>query len=182
MLSISVDAEPSRTSEVKAGHIWSKADIPAIIQDMDSQDWRREIEVRSVEEAWKFLTLTLTESMREIEVRSVEEAWKFLTLTLTESIDRNVPKGKPKTKFKHPWMTREILWMVRKKRRFWRTYKSSSSAHDKEAYMKVEKETARKIRNAKRKMERDQATSTRASLLNAISVQSFFCQFFFIVV
>lgn len=35
MLSITVDAEPSRTSEVKAGHIWSKADIPAIIQDME---------------------------------------------------------------------------------------------------------------------------------------------------
>ncbi len=79
ILSITVDAEPSRTSEVKAGHIWSKADIPAIIQDMDNQDWRR-----------------------EIEVRSVEEAWELLTLTLTESIDSNVPKGKPKTKFKHP--------------------------------------------------------------------------------
>jgi hypothetical protein len=52
-------------------------------------------------------------------------------------------------------MTREILRMVRKKRRFWRIYKSSSSLQDKEAYMKVEKERTKKIRNAKRKLERE---------------------------
>jgi hypothetical protein len=52
-------------------------------------------------------------------------------------------------------MTREILRLVRKKRRLWRTYKLTASRSDMEAYKKTEKETSKKIRNAKRKLERD---------------------------
>jgi hypothetical protein len=54
-------------------------------------------------------------------------------------------------------MTRQILQLVRKKRRLWRAYKATSHRTDKEAYMKIEKETARKIRNAKRNLEKDLA-------------------------
>jgi hypothetical protein len=132
MLSIIMEAEPSRTGEERTGYAWNKTDMEAIRSDLDGMDWNR-----------------------EIEVRSVEEAWNFITHTLNESIERNVPKGKPRVRFKHPWMTREILQLVRKKRRFWRTYRSASSLQEREAYMRVEKETSKKIRNAKRKLDKD---------------------------
>jgi len=47
-------------------------------------------------------------------------------------------------------MTREILRLVRQKRRRWRIFKQTANESDKAEYMKAEKETAKKIRNAKR--------------------------------
>jgi hypothetical protein len=92
--------------------------------------------------------------------RTVEEAWQHFTQTLYEAIDRNVPKSKPRTKFNHPWMTREILRLVRKKRRKWRMYKFTGSDSDRDEYRRVEKETANKIRNAKRGMEKELARNS----------------------
>jgi DNA topoisomerase VI subunit B len=52
-------------------------------------------------------------------------------------------------------MTREILRLIRKKRRKWRVAKLSKSADELREYREIEKETAKKIRNAKRKLEKD---------------------------
>ncbi|MFO0007415.1 MAG: hypothetical protein ACK559_40500, partial [bacterium] len=82
----------------------------------------------------------------------MEEGWNFIKSTLEETISRNVPTSKGRIKFKHPWMTREILQLIRKKRRRWRAAKNSASEHDMAEYTKVEKEVAKKVRNAKRKL------------------------------
>jgi hypothetical protein len=52
-------------------------------------------------------------------------------------------------------MTREILKLIRKKRRKWRKAKNSASEWEKEEYKKIEKEVANKICNAKRKLEKN---------------------------
>ncbi len=57
-------------------------------------------------------------------------------------------------------MAREILRLIRKKRRKWRVAKSSISGQDMEEYKRIEKEVAKKIRNAKRKLEKDLVKDT----------------------
>jgi hypothetical protein len=52
-------------------------------------------------------------------------------------------------------MTREILKLIRKKRRRWRTAKNSALEQDMRECKRIEKEVAKKVRNAKRKMEKD---------------------------
>ncbi len=42
----------------------------------------------------------------------------------------------------------------------WRLAKNSASEHDKAEYKKAEKELAKKVRNAKRKMEKDLVADT----------------------
>ena len=51
-------------------------------------------------------------------------------------------------------MTREILKLIRKKRRKWRIAKNSHAESDMKEYKRVEKEVSNKIRNAKRKLEK----------------------------
>jgi hypothetical protein len=58
------------------------------------------------------------------------------------------PRGKPG---RPPWMTREILRAVRRKRRMWQKEKSSSVSAE---YREAEKKVRNLIRNAKRSLER----------------------------
>ncbi len=132
MLSIVVEGEPQTLCQDKERYVWGKANMDAIKDDLDGTDWKQ-----------------------EMGQRTVDEAWNFLTTTLQETIDRNVPKGQHRTKFKHPWMNREILRLVRKKRRAWRNYKFTASLEDRKAYKRIEKETANKVRNTKRRMEKE---------------------------
>jgi hypothetical protein len=62
-------------------------------------------------------------------------------------------------KVKHPWMNREFLRLVRKKRRAWRAYKFSASIEDRDSYKRIEKETANTVRNAKRRKEKELSTN-----------------------
>jgi hypothetical protein len=89
----------------------------------------------------------------------VEEGWRFFRQKLSETVEKNVPKSGGRTKLKNPWMTREILRLIRRKRRKWKEVKNSTSAEEMKQYKQLEKETSKKIRNAKRKMEKDLAYS-----------------------
>jgi hypothetical protein len=94
MLKITVEADPQIVREERTGYDWKKADMEAIARKLDRTDWRI-----------------------VVGKRSVEEAWRYLTDTLSKAIERNVPKGRPRIEFRHPWMTKEILRLVRRKRR-----------------------------------------------------------------
>jgi len=89
--------------------------------------------------------------------QTADEAWEQFRGTLNDLVERNVPKCGIRTQLKNPWMTREILRLVRRKRRKWRHIKISATATEIEEYKRLEKETSRKIRNAKRKLEKDLA-------------------------
>ncbi len=86
---------------------------------------------------------------------TVENAWQIFKGKLSETVERNVPKHGTSSLLKNPWMTREILRMVRKKRRKWKTVKTSANAEELREYRAIEKETAKKIRNPKRKFEKN---------------------------
>jgi hypothetical protein len=89
MIMVSVECQPNVHKDKEVRHIWSKANIPAIKQDLDNTHWRE-----------------------ELDQKTVEEGWNFIKSTLEETISRNVPTSKGRIKFKHPWMTREILQLI----------------------------------------------------------------------
>ena len=132
MICVTVECKPDVRCSEGTRYNWSKANKDAIARDLESTDWRLELD-------W----------------RTTEDGWRFMKSILGETIDKNVPTLKGNIKFKHPWMTRDILKLIRKKRRKWRKAKNSASEREKEEYKKIEKEVANKIRNAKRKLEKD---------------------------
>ncbi len=75
---------------------------------------------------------------------SVEAAWNIFKDKLNETVERNVAKIGSRTRLKNPWMTREILRLVRKKRRKWRAVKSSTNVEEMQEYQALEKETCKK--------------------------------------
>jgi hypothetical protein len=79
--------------------------------------------------------------------------WRFFRKKLSETVEKNVPRCGERTKLKNSWITREILRLIRRKRRKWKEVKNSASAEEMKQYKQLEKETMQKIRNAKRKME-----------------------------
>lgn len=52
-------------------------------------------------------------------------------------------------------MNRELLRLIRRKRRAWKTFKDHGTLENSEKYKKLEREVVKKVRNAKRRMERD---------------------------
>jgi hypothetical protein len=56
-------------------------------------------------------------------------------------------------------MTREIIRLLRQKRRHWKVMKGTSSTEVKKQYKEAEKESVKKIRNAKWKMETELASN-----------------------
>ncbi len=131
MICVAIECQPFKRQEKQVRLNWNRANIPAIRQDIVNSHWRE-----------------------ELGARTVEEGWAYLNRTLEETIGRNVPINKGSIRFKHPWMTREILKLIRKKRRKWRTAKNSHAESDMKEYKRVEKEVSNKIRNAKRKLEK----------------------------
>jgi hypothetical protein len=100
MISIIVECEPSTSKEEGVRYNWSRANNTAIEQDLTKIKWKE-----------------------ELSKRSVEEGWRFLRKALDDTIAKNVPSSRQSVTFHHPWMTREILKLIRKKRRKWRLAK-----------------------------------------------------------
>jgi len=137
IMQIVLDFQPLKANSQEHRYIWSRAKMDNIKSDLANSNWR--------------------ETMAE---KSVDEAWKIFKDTLCDTVERNVPKCGVRTRLKNPWMTREILRLIRKKRRKWRDVKSAASTEEMREYKELEKETAKKIRNAKRKLERDLANGS----------------------
>jgi hypothetical protein len=132
MICVTVECKTDTRCSEGTRYNWSKANKEAMALDLERTDWRLGLD-------W----------------RTTEDGWRFMKSILGETIDKNVPTLKGNIKFKHPWMTRDILKLIRKKRRKWRKAKNSASEWEKKEYKKIEKEVANKIRNAKRKLEKD---------------------------
>ena len=135
MISVTVECRPKTEKETGPTYNWKRADIPAIQRELDGVDWRK-----------------------ELENRTTEEGWILLRNKLQAAVEKFVPQSKNRTKLKNPWMTRELLRLIRRKRKVWRKVKRSKTAEDMAEYRSIEKEVSNKIRNAKRKLEKELVT------------------------
>jgi hypothetical protein len=137
MLKIVIEFNPTTTEKPDPRFNWSRADIETMKRDISEVDGRPQLEDKTVEEGWRFFRKKLSET---VEVKKCSKMWR-------------------ENKAKNPWMTREILRLIRRKRRKWKEVKNSASAEAMKQYKQLEKETSKKIRNAKRKMEKNLAYS-----------------------
>jgi hypothetical protein len=89
--------------------------------------------------------------------KTVEEDWAEFRNILTQLTEEFIPAIKPRSKFRPKWLTAEIVKLIRKKKREWKLVKNYHTGPMVENYKKLEKEVSKKIKNAKKKFEKDMA-------------------------
>jgi hypothetical protein len=117
MLKVVLDFEPNCAERVNSKYNWSKANIEQMNIDLMEIPWRETLATETVEAAWS--------RFREV---------------LSETIEKKVPKSGVRTRIRNPWMTREILQLVRKKHRKWKAIKNAATQEEKREYKALEKE------------------------------------------
>jgi len=129
MLLVEIEVNLHRKEDEGLVKNWKKADWAGICQGLEAEEWPK----------------------AEDEV-STEEAWQQLRGLLERLVDEFVPVSKIRP-YNTPWMSREILVEVRKKRRLWKKVRNGVEGAS-EHYKEVEKKVKNMIRNAKRGLER----------------------------
>lgn len=115
---------------------WRKADFDNMRWALGCIDWRGEFYNKNLDEMW--------DSFKDI---------------IHNICNTSVPVSTPRDPDKPPWLTRELIRLVRRKNRAWRSAKLYSCEETWRNYGELAKETRKKITNAKRNMERRLANS-----------------------
>ena len=115
---------------------WTKADFPGIKSYLASIDWN-----------------TLMEN------KSAEEAWEMLKETINSATEKFVPKSTVKKDTEPKWINRELIKLIRQKKRAWRIFKLHNTAESRDNYKNLESEVKKKIKNSKKGMEKKLANS-----------------------
>jgi Reverse transcriptase (RNA-dependent DNA polymerase)/Endonuclease-reverse transcriptase len=84
--------------------------------------------------------------------KSADQAWTHLREKVEEVVTRFVPERRRRNHDKPPWLSRNILRAIRRKKRLWRQAKQGQNVPE---YKAAEKEVRNMIRNAKRRFERN---------------------------
>ena len=90
----------------------------------------------------------------ELLTMTTEEAWTYFRRITDTGSDRYIPKKRHKKGKSHPWVNREILRKIRRKRKCWRKFKNDHSAENFDAYKNAEKEVKKATQKAKRAHEK----------------------------
>ena len=92
-------------------------------------------------------------------------SWEYVRDVIDKETEKCVPKKRRRTGCRPLWMTRNVIWMIRKKRRVWRWYSNSGySKRDYEefqAYKKIQDQVKKTVRLAKRNFERKLAKDAK---------------------
>lgn len=128
ILMVTIMVEPSFQQEDSIVQDWRKADWDRIRQELGSTDWDKELTNLDIEAAWK----------------------KFSS-KVTASIDLHTPTKKRRSRRRPPWLSREIMRAINRKKRFWKAAKKGERVAE---YKEAEKQVKNKIRAAKRNYER----------------------------
>ena len=114
---------------------WGKADLEQLSANLAQVDWEA-----------------------ELEGKAGIESWDFIKQKTDEETDKCVPKKLRRVSSRPLWMTRNVMRLIRKKKRVWKWYSSSEySRRDYEeyqAYKKVQDEVRKAVKNAKKNFER----------------------------
>ena len=135
---ITVDVKVSKTIKKEKPRTpnWTKADVTGMRQYLADIDWDTLLDGASTEKAW--------DTLKEI---------------LSQATQKFVPFSTAKGEDTPKWLNREIVRLVRKKKRAWKVYKLYNTSESRDRYKELEREATKKIRNAKRNMEKKLANS-----------------------
>ena len=115
---------------------WSKADTAGIRNQLGKINWHRVLKGNCIQEDW--------ETFGQI---------------IRETVEKYVPTSTQKEQDKPKWLNREIIKLVRKKKRAWKNLQAHRTDHNAEIYKKLEKEVSSKIQRAKRNLEKKLANA-----------------------
>jgi hypothetical protein len=90
---------------------------------------------------------------------TVEADWAEFNNVITKMTECFVPVLRARSKHRPKWLTADILKMIRRKKAAWKTAKFYNSGPEMDSYKKLEKEVAKRIKQAKKKFEKDLAFS-----------------------
>ena len=142
MLEIDLSGPLANNDSVQEIPDWSKADLAQLRAALQEVDWDAELE-----------SMDGTQAMDKFYMVLDREVTKF------------VPKKLRRKGNKPLWMNKNILRMIRKKRRLWRSYTREERTRKDfasfSAFKKVQKEVAKAVKNAKRKLERSLAKNAK---------------------
>ena len=119
---------------------WSKADTSGLINYFRSVNWAR---------------ILLDQG--------VEESWIIFRKILDDAVEIFVPSSTIRAAGQPKWLTREVIRLVRRKKRAYRLTRTHGTVENWTKYKSLEKEVIVKLRNAKRRMEKNLASSKETS-------------------
>jgi hypothetical protein len=117
---------------------YNKANFPEMREKLGSINWRADLQVLDAVNSWN----------------------KF-KMTVSSTVDSCVPRKKRRNSSKPLWMQRNVMRIIRKKRRLWNRY---TTTHDYQSYLafkRVQNEATSMIRKAKREFEKKLAASAK---------------------
>jgi Reverse transcriptase (RNA-dependent DNA polymerase)/Endonuclease-reverse transcriptase len=127
-----IDVGRSNLAPARKILCWDNADFTTMRRELGSINWQSELNAVNIESQWRNFKSILESCMtRHVLVKIIKNT------------------NKPR------WLSREIIKIIRKKKRAWKDYKFDRTAESREKYLAVEKELKTKIRKAKRKQERE---------------------------
>jgi hypothetical protein len=133
IINVTVAAEIKEQSHTAPRHNWLKADLENMRKDLRQKRWNINGNT------------------------DIEGDWRELKDTLRMLTDKYVPVLKPRIDVRPRWLSRDIIKLIRQKKSAWKEAKYHNAGPQLERYKRLEKEVANKIRNAKRKIERELA-------------------------
>ena len=121
---------------------WSKADFGAIRSDIEAINWED-----------------------EFSDKSGQECLDIFYEVINRETEKNIPKKLRRKSSRPIWMTKNIMRLLRKKRRLWKNYTTHPYYRDDyeslQAYKGVQNEVKKAVKQAKRKFEKNLAKSAK---------------------
>ena len=105
---------------------WKKADLTSLREFLQNVDWGSIMENLDTERAW--------DSFKEI---------------ISEATSVFVPLSTCRTRDTPPWLNREVVRLVKRKKKAWKTLKTYSTKEARDHYAKLERETTKKSKMLK---------------------------------
>ena len=96
-----------------------------------------------------------TDWKKELTGKTTDEMWVFIRGRVKGLMSKFIPRRKMKKKDEPKWMTADIRKSILSKRKAWKRWKETGRWTDREEYRKRERETKKKIRQSKNRVERE---------------------------
>ena len=93
------------------------------------------------------------------------ESWEYFKAEVDDATEKCVPKKLRRIGSRPLWMTKNVMRLVRKKRRIWRWYTTSKDSkrdyEEFQAFKRVQDEVRKAVKNAKKNFEKKLAKEAR---------------------
>ena len=138
MLWIEVAADLTSSVSMEQVPDWKKADMNKLKEELAGVNW-----------------------MEEMDGLDANQCWEVFKLKMEKAQDAAIPKKMRRVGSRPVWMTKNVMRVIRKKRRLWKKYKESKDYEEYKAYKAVEKKVKDSVRNAKKRFEKNLAKDVK---------------------